>query len=317
MHQLIVSALVQIMACRLYGAKPLSEPVLDYHQLDTWEQSMKLFILENASENNVYEMSAIFFRGRWVNTVFALDISVLTMTPMTVGVKKKTVMRRQRWLPPATMPPCTLPWYPANRITTHSWCTLPPCLYLQHSRCMGRQGISCTRWGNGFNSFPCNIWIRFQVSKFILVLDGWAISCEITLRLILDLTDDKSAVVQIMSWCHRPDNKPLPEPMYSKTFMASLGHNELIVWLLEDVIEILTHWSWGMVTHVHCVVFKPQSQGVFSSANSWRPRQNCHHFADSIFKCIFWNKNMWASFKISLQFVPQVWIGWPDNGFKL
>ena len=38
MHQWIGSALLQIMACRLFGAKPLSEPMLAYCQLDSWEQ---------------------------------------------------------------------------------------------------------------------------------------------------------------------------------------------------------------------------------------------------------------------------------------
>ena len=34
--------LVQIIACRLFGAKPLYEPMLEYHSLDPWEQpSMK------------------------------------------------------------------------------------------------------------------------------------------------------------------------------------------------------------------------------------------------------------------------------------
>ena len=32
------SALVQVMACRLFGAKPLPEPMLAYCQLDSWEQ---------------------------------------------------------------------------------------------------------------------------------------------------------------------------------------------------------------------------------------------------------------------------------------
>ena len=32
------SALVQVMACRLFGAKPLPEPMLVYCQLDSWEQ---------------------------------------------------------------------------------------------------------------------------------------------------------------------------------------------------------------------------------------------------------------------------------------
>ena len=43
MCQCTVSTLVQIMACRLYVAKPLSEPMLDYYQLDTWEQSSVKF----------------------------------------------------------------------------------------------------------------------------------------------------------------------------------------------------------------------------------------------------------------------------------
>ena len=32
--------LVQIMACRLFGTKPLSEPMLYYHQMDTWDQTL-------------------------------------------------------------------------------------------------------------------------------------------------------------------------------------------------------------------------------------------------------------------------------------
>ena len=37
-------ALVQVKACRLFGAKPLAESVLTYCQLDSWEQiSMKKF----------------------------------------------------------------------------------------------------------------------------------------------------------------------------------------------------------------------------------------------------------------------------------
>ena len=43
MHQWIRSALVQIMTCRLFGAKPLSEPVLVYCQLDTWEHTSMKF----------------------------------------------------------------------------------------------------------------------------------------------------------------------------------------------------------------------------------------------------------------------------------
>ena len=36
-----------------------------------------------------------------------------------------------------------------------------------------------------------------------------------------------------------------------------------------------------------------------------RPRQNGRHFADDIFKRIFFNENVWISIKISLKFVPK------------
>ena len=65
------------MACRLFVAKLLSEPILDYCQLDPEEQTnklqwnfnqyTKLFIPENASENIVCEKAAILSRGRWVH----------------------------------------------------------------------------------------------------------------------------------------------------------------------------------------------------------------------------------------------------------
>ena len=38
MRQWTWSSLVQIMDCRLFGAKPLPEPMLAYWQLDSWEQ---------------------------------------------------------------------------------------------------------------------------------------------------------------------------------------------------------------------------------------------------------------------------------------
>ena len=44
------------------------------------------------------------------------------------------------------------------------------------------------------------------------------------------------------------------------------------------------------------------------SFNTLKPRQNGRPFADDIFKCILLNENVWTSLKISLKFVPNVWI---------
>ena len=71
MHQWIGSALVQIMACRLFGAKPLSKPMLIFLSIrpleanfsDFFYQNTELSIHKNAFEYNVCEMAAILSRG--------------------------------------------------------------------------------------------------------------------------------------------------------------------------------------------------------------------------------------------------------------
>ena len=76
MRQWTGSALVQIMAYCLFDAKPLPEPMLNYCQLDTYEQisvkfnsNYKIVIHENALENVVCEMAIILSRKRWVKRV--------------------------------------------------------------------------------------------------------------------------------------------------------------------------------------------------------------------------------------------------------
>ena len=43
MRQLTGSALIKVIACRLFGAKPLPEPMLTYSQLDSLEQILVKF----------------------------------------------------------------------------------------------------------------------------------------------------------------------------------------------------------------------------------------------------------------------------------
>ena len=45
---------------------------------------------------------------------------------------------------------------------------------------------------------------RWLIFKLILAIDGWGIYCEIIRRLIsLDITNDKSTLVQVMAWCRQ------------------------------------------------------------------------------------------------------------------
>ena len=71
------SSLVQVMACHLFGAKPLPEPMQPYCQLDSWEQISVKFEQEfcncNLRKCNwkcclLKWWVAILSRGRWVNS---------------------------------------------------------------------------------------------------------------------------------------------------------------------------------------------------------------------------------------------------------
>ena len=73
MHQYNIPTLVQIMACRLFGTKPLSDPILPYCQLHPKEHisvkfslKFKVFIKQNALENVVCEMVAILSKPQCV-----------------------------------------------------------------------------------------------------------------------------------------------------------------------------------------------------------------------------------------------------------
>ena len=86
MRQWIGWALVQIMACRLIGAKPLSKPcwiIVNWTPRNKlqgmFNQNTKFFIHENASENIVCEMVAILSRERWVKCVLKVAVFLLSV----------------------------------------------------------------------------------------------------------------------------------------------------------------------------------------------------------------------------------------------
>ena len=54
-----------------------------------------------------------------------------------------------------------------------------------------------------------------------------------------------------------------------------------------------------------CIIEACVSILVLGFINTLRPRQNGRHFADDIFKCVFFNENAWISLQISLKFVPK------------
>ena len=62
--------LVQIMGCRLVGAKPFSEPIMEHCSLDL-QISVKFY---HALENVVCQMAYTLFRSQYVNLLRNSDI---------------------------------------------------------------------------------------------------------------------------------------------------------------------------------------------------------------------------------------------------
>ena len=113
-------------------------------------------------------------------------------------------------------------------------------------------------------------WMNFFISNFLdsLVIDGWGTSSEIALKLLsLDLTDNKSTLVQVMAWCRQATSHYLSQ-----------------CWLRSMSPYGVTGSQWAITL---------------------KQKHNGRHFPDDTFKWIFLNENVWISIKISLKFVPR------------
>ena len=101
---------------------------------------------------------------------------------------------------------------------------------------------------------------------------------------------------------------------YNETFSVLLVHCKGNIFLYKTCV--LFRWPSRNITKHHFSCPHIPTWIVYSSYMGWipengdpiylntlRPRQNGRHFADDIFKCIFWSKNTWIPIKISLKFV--------------
>ena len=97
-------------------------------------------------------------------------------------------------------------------------------------------------------------WVNF---KLIVVIDGWCISCEIAIRWMpLDITDDKSTLVQVMAWCHQAPSHYLsqcwprfllPYGVTRPQWVNPLGA-QLVWWNLNIFLHVLIIcWHWYAV----------------------------------------------------------------------
>ena len=95
----------------------------------------------------------------------------------------------------------------------------------QHQHCMSSNLIFCFYFAPRRFQWHCS----YLIFKLTLVIVGWGIFYEIPLRCMsLDLTDDKSTLVEVMAWCRQATSHYLSQCWTrSMSPYGSLGHNKL------------------------------------------------------------------------------------------
>ena len=133
------SALVQIMACRLGGTKPLSKPMLAYFRLDPWEQtSVNFFFFYQNTNFSIMKMHQKISSVKWA-AIFSRDVLMvifhlscsrgyfpfwsLMLKSAKVHSQWPTVTHKNKkfcWKATTKLPQYSHEWVPKIAITWHN-----------------------------------------------------------------------------------------------------------------------------------------------------------------------------------------------------
>ena len=103
-----------------------------------------------------------------------------------------------------------------------------------------------------------------------------------------------SKISKQSSWCSTHFVTHLVTPVDPGNIKEHYDSAHNFVDILVNVSEMA---RWVPLLHAHSTTWQ--------SVNTLRPRRNGHHFADDIFKHIFFNENIWILIQISLKSVPR------------
>ena len=149
----------------------------------------KCFFAEHIVELRIYDCLWIVLLPILLLFIFFYQINVLT----TFNLHSTRPLLGE---PPVT---CGFPSQRANNTTS----------VLCHNVSMVSSSL------NSFNSLASgkSEWnFRHLIFQITSVVDGWGIPCELAFRwMSLDLTDEKSTLVQVMAWCRQAPSHDLSQ----------------------------------------------------------------------------------------------------------
>ena len=142
--------------------------------------------------------------------------------------------------------------------------------FTAHQECWKWTPVKATdQWKQSINSlarrrFERNF--RYTIFKLVLVIDGWGVSCEISISWMpLDLTDDKSTLVQVMAWCRQATSHYLSQCWPS--FLSPYGVTRPY-WVNPSTSHYLSH-CW-LSTLSPYGVSRPQINQLTTGSFSWK-----------------------------------------------
>ena len=104
-----------------------------------------------------------------------------------------------------------------------------------------------------------------MIFNLILMIDGWSVFHEIVpRRMSLDLTDDKSTLVQVMTWCRQATNH-YPSQCWPRSLSSygvtrpqwvknAIGNS--VIWIVIPVIhKPWRHFTWRVLYMYLCTSF--------------------------------------------------------------
>ena len=144
-------------------------------------------------------------RGNYFNSLASVrsechSRNIIFNLVLLIGIFRSSHDNALRWMPQdLTDDKSTL-------VQVMAWCRQAPSHYLSQCRLCPLLPYDVTRpqWVNSLapGKFEWNFTFRYVILKWILVIDGWGISCEIALIwMSLDFTDDQSTLVEVMACC--------------------------------------------------------------------------------------------------------------------
>ena len=133
---------------------------------------------------------------------------------------------------------------------------------------------------------------RYLISHIISVIDGRVTSCELALRWIsLDLTDDKSTMVQVMAWCHQATSHYLSQCWPRSKSPYGVTRPQWVKWVPQNTTYMLTLvqvMAWchqplpePMLTEVYVAIWYHNEL-----SHSWTDRTDYNDMLPGIILCM-------------------------------